>query len=85
MSAEPSADEARRRWLAALADAGWLAPIGVEEVPVAEAAGRVLAADATAARASIASAARTRPVAWATGTSSTPIGASQPAPASASN
>lgn len=51
MSGEPGAEAALRRWLDALAGAGWLAPIGVEEVPVAQATGRVLAADAIAARA----------------------------------
>ena len=50
MSAEPSAAEALRRWLAALADGGWVAPGEVERVPVAAAAGRVLAAGLRAVR-----------------------------------
>ena len=42
MSAEPGADEARRRWRAALDDAGWVAPLESERVPIGAAVGRVL-------------------------------------------
>lgn len=51
MSAEPGADEARRRWRAALDDAGWVAPLESERVPIGAAVGRVLAGDAAAVRA----------------------------------
>ena len=50
MSAEPAPDEAQRRWLAALADGGWVAPLDAESVPVADAVGRVLAGDVVAVR-----------------------------------
>ena len=48
---EPTADEARARWLDTLGRAGWLAPIGVEEIAVGDAAGRVVADDIAAVRA----------------------------------
>lgn len=47
---DPTPDEALARWHAALADAGFLAPLGTEAVPVGAAHGRVLAEDARAAR-----------------------------------
>ena len=50
MSAEPAPDEAQRRWLAALADGVWAAPLDAESVPVADAVGRVLAGDVVAVR-----------------------------------
>lgn len=49
---EPTPEAALGRWRRALADAGFAAPANAERVPVAEAAGRVLAEDAVALRAS---------------------------------
>ena len=51
MSADATPQRARARWLDALGEAGWLAPVATEAVAVADAAGRVLAVDAAAARA----------------------------------
>ena len=51
MSADATPQQARARWLDALGKAGWLAPVATEAVAVADAAGRVLAIDAAAARA----------------------------------
>ncbi|MGI9186069.1 MAG: molybdopterin molybdotransferase MoeA [Gaiellales bacterium] len=51
MSGEPIPSEARARWRDALAEAGWLTPLAAESVSITEAAGRVLAAPVTAARA----------------------------------
>jgi molybdopterin biosynthesis enzyme len=51
MSGEPTPRRARERWLDALGEAGWLAPLASEAVAVAAAAGRVLAVDAAATRA----------------------------------
>ena len=51
MSGEPTPQRARERWLDALGEAGWLAPLASEAVAVAAAAGRVLAVDAAATRA----------------------------------
>lgn len=42
MSRDPDPTEARKRWQAALAEAGFLAPLGSERVPVGEAVGRVV-------------------------------------------
>ena len=47
---DPAPAEAFARWQRALRDAGFAAPLQAESVPVANAAGRVLAADATAVR-----------------------------------
>jgi putative molybdopterin biosynthesis protein len=49
---DPTPDAALERWRRALADAGFTAPLPVERVPIAEAAGRVLAEDVSARRAS---------------------------------
>ena len=48
----PDPATALERWRRALADAGFAAPLPVERVPLAEAAGRVLAEDVAARRAS---------------------------------
>ncbi len=51
MSGELTPDKARARWFDALSDAGWLAPLESEAVPIAAAAGRVLASPVAAVRA----------------------------------
>lgn len=51
MSGDPTPQGARARWFAALADAGWLAPLAAEDVSIVDAAGRVVAAAIGAVRA----------------------------------